>query len=166
MSLVAWVDQPLEEARLLNPAFLGAIVWACTEGYGSETAKGLPYALAFVALPVVLHRPTRDTLPSGIRSSLPLWLSDNPRALVGFAERASSLVPAVKAALLFASKGGLLSIADGRLIAQRRPKVMKTVEAETTDEVRQCFGKGRFVGRWFARAGNVDTVMALWGVAP
>ena len=165
MSLATWADQPLEEARLLNPAFLGALLWACASGHAQEKGR-LPYPLAFLALPIVLHRATRTVLPRGIRTSLPAWLGAHPRVLVGFQERAGALVPATKSALLFATSNGLISVVDEGVRAAPRPRAMASFERETTDEVRECLKKARFVGRWFAQAGSATTVMALWGVTP
>jgi hypothetical protein len=166
MSLAAWAEQPAEEARLLNPAFVGALAWACADGHAKEDDEGFPYPLVFVALPVVLHQPTRAALPRDTRTSLAAWLVGHPRALVGFAERAAALVPTVKSALLLAFGNGLLTMAGGRVHAGRRPRPMTSFEGQATDEVRACLKRGRFVGQWFARAGSPATVMALWGVAP
>lgn len=166
MSLATWADQPLEEARLLNPAFLGALLWACAAGHAEEGNEGLPYPLAFVALPIVLHRATRAALPRDTRTSLPAWLVAHPRALVGFAERAGALVPATKGALLFAAGNGLFAVTDEGIRAAPRPRSMTSFERGATEEVRECLKKARLVGRWFARAGSAATVMTLWGVAP
>ena len=166
MSLAAWAEQPAEEARLLNPAFLGALAWACAGGHAKEDDEGFPYPLVFVALPVVLHRPTRAALPRDTRTSLAAWLVGHPRALVGFAERAAALVPTVKSALLFASGNGLLTMTNERVRAGQRPRVMTSFDRQATDEVRDCLKRGRFVGQWFAKAGPAERVMVLWGVAP
>lgn len=166
MSLPDWGEQPREEARLLNPAFIAALLWACADGHGAETGTGLPYPLSFIALPVVLHRPTRTTLPSTKRTSLAAWLGANPRALVGFSDRASALVTIVKAGLLFGCREGLLAMEHERVHAGSRPRSISSFERDTTDEVNDCLKRARFVGRWFAGAGPSGTVMALWGVSP
>lgn len=166
MSLHAWDDQSREEARLLNPAFIAALIWACAEGYGTELGTGLPYPLSYIAIPVVLHRPTRTTLPSSIRTSLAAWLSTHPRALVGFSGRASTLVPVVKAGLLFGCREGLINMDHEGVYASPRPRTLASFERKTTDEVKDCLKRARFIGRWFAGAGQTGTVMALWGVSP
>ena len=48
MSATTWVERPPEQARLLNPAFVGATIWSCARGYASVRETELPYALAFV----------------------------------------------------------------------------------------------------------------------
>ena len=95
MSTTPWVERPPEQARLLNPAFVGVTIWACARGYASVREIGLPYALSFVAVPITLHKATREDLPRSTRTSMASWLAENPRALVGFAERARAVVPLV-----------------------------------------------------------------------
>ena len=166
MSTTTWSDRPLEQARLLNPAFLGLLTWSCAKGYSSVDASGLPYALAFVSMPVVLHKHTREMLPKSTRTSLAAWLGENTQVQVGFADRARALVPLVKEGILFASSGKVVSMAEGRIKAAKRPRSMAKFEREATDEVNSCVKKAGFLGKWFANAGDYTTVMALWGVAP
>lgn len=92
MSTTPWSERPPEQARLLNPAFLGTTVWSCAKGYASIDKHGLPYALSFMVVPIVLHKATRECLPRTPRTSMASWLGDNPRAQVGFAERARALL--------------------------------------------------------------------------
>jgi hypothetical protein len=165
MSTTPWIGRPPEQARLLNPAFIGATIWSCARGYASVDDRGLPYALAFVAVPVVLHKATREALPRTTRTSMVSWLAENPRAQVGFPDRARALVPSVKEAVLFASNG-ILMLQEARLSAGDRPRSMARFVREATDEVRACIKKAEFVGKWFAGSGHYTTVMALWGVAP
>jgi Family of unknown function (DUF6521) len=42
MSTPIWSDRSVEQARLLNPAFLAALLWSCSEGYSSVTERGIP----------------------------------------------------------------------------------------------------------------------------
>lgn len=169
MSISAWRDQALEQARLLNPAFLGALVMEAARGYEEETVnkQGVPYALAFVALPVVLHKPTRDALPKQVRTSVAAWVVEHPEAQVGFPERAAALVPLIKDAILLASRGGLISSEGVRLkAAGNRRSLGEYSRSCQSLEVQECLKKAMFVGRWFALAGEATTVMALWGVRP
>lgn len=166
MTLGPWSERPLEQARLLNPAFLGTLLWSCARAYTTTAKQPQPYALSFLAVPVVLHKSTRESLPTSTRTSLVSWVGENPRAVVGFAERAGSLVPLVKEAVLFASNGGLLQIRESRVVAEARPRSMARCEREASDEVKACIRKAEFLGKWFALSGDYTTVMALWGVAP
>ena len=122
--------------------------------------------LAFVAVPIVLHKMTREGLPNTTRTSMASWLGENARAQVGLADRARALVPLVKEAVIFASNGAMLTIHESRLVTSDRPRSMARFEREATDEVKDCIKKAEFVGKWFAGSGDYTTLMALWGVAP
>jgi hypothetical protein len=166
MTTAPWNERPLEHARLLNPAFLSMLLWGCARGYSLEANANQPFALSFLVAPVVLHKSTRESLPTTTRTSLVGWLGENPQVLVGFFQRAKSLIPLVKEALLFASNGRLIRVEDARVVAGNRPRSMARFEREATDEVRACIKKAEFMGKWFAFSGEYTTVMALWGVAP
>jgi hypothetical protein len=164
MTIVSWSDRPVEQARLLNPAFLAALIWSCAEGYGSIDEQGIPYPLSFVAMPIVLHKSTRESLPRNISSSLPAWLGEQPQVHVRFAERATSLVPFVKEGVLFGANGQMLNVSSSRIMAALKPRSMARFLRESSNEVKDCMKKAKFVGRWFASSGDYTTVMALWGV--
>jgi len=166
MTIISWSDRPIEQARLLNPAFFAALIWSCAEGYDSIDAQGIPYPLSFVAMPVVLHKSTRESLPRAITTSLAAWLGENAQAHIRFTERAISLVPLVKEGVLFGINGQLLNLSSSRIVAAPKPRSMARFLRESSDEVRDCVKKAKFVGRWFAASGDYTTVMALWGVMP
>jgi hypothetical protein len=166
MTIASWSDRPVEQARLLNPAFLAALIWSSAEGYGSIDDQGIPYPLLFVAMPVVLHKSTRESLPQSSRTSLAAWIGKNPQVHVRFGERASSLVPLVKEGVIFGTNGKLLTVPSTRIIAAKRPRSMASFLKEASGEVNDCITKAKFVGRWFASSGDYTTVMAFWGVAP
>jgi hypothetical protein len=166
MSNLAWPDRSVEQARLLNPAFLAALLWACTEGYSSIAEQGIPYPLLFVAMPVTLHKATRENLPRTARTSLAAWLVQNPQAHVLFAERATALVPLIKEGILFGANGQLIELSSSRILASTQPRSMKSFLLQASEEVKDCMKKAKFVGKWFASSGDHTTIMALWGVTP
>lgn len=166
MSLSQWSQRPKEHARLLNPAFLAALTWAVARGYRHVAREGLPYPLVFVALPIVLHKATREALPRDTRTSLVTWISNHSNVKVCFTERAMSLMPLVKECILFGTQGHLITMSAFRITSARRPGSMSGFLDESSDEVRDCMNKAELIGRWFASHGDHITVMALWGVAP
>lgn len=166
MSIPPWAERPVEHARLLNPAFLGALLWSCANGYASSSDDVQPYLLSFLVPPIILHKATRETLPTSTRTSLAAWLGERTEVHVGFAERATALVPLVKEALIFAANGTLLRLERARVHASSRPRAITRFEREASDEVKDCLRKAAFVGKWFAVSGSYTTVMALWGVSP
>ena len=57
-----------EAANLFNPAFVGAVLLSAIVSYQKKKSAGLPYALAFLILPVVLHAETRASLMDAKRA--------------------------------------------------------------------------------------------------
>lgn len=163
-----WNELAPEEQALLNPAFVGLIGHQVASGFQRESGRGLPFVLAFVAVPVVLHAHTRKSIPGNIRSSMAAWLDAHPEALLGFPERAAALVSHVREGLLFATRHGAASInADGAVMPNPLTRTWaSTVRQLPSSEVHECAKSALFVGRWFGLAGTEATIMALWGVRP
>lgn len=156
-----WTERPVEEASLFNPAFLAVLVNEAATGHDKEAGVGLPYALAYLLVPVVLHEPTRRTLPRGVTTSTAAWLRDHGSERAHVGELAVALVPNVRESLRFGLRHGALEWRSGALGApalRRRPPNSSTVE---TDE---CRARARFCGRWFAQTGDTADVLELWGL--
>jgi hypothetical protein len=154
-------------AHLLNPSFCGLLLRAVVAEYVRESKEGLPFALAFLVLPVVLHKATRDALPTSVATSLLGWLQDHPEARVGFAERTRSLVPFTQEALRFVLGRGVLALDDGGALRPGAARIRSsTTLEEESEEVRACLQRARLLGRWFARGGNASVIFRLWGIAP
>lgn len=166
-AMTAWSQRPTEERALLNPAFCGMLLWQASGGYATIANTGLAVEAAFLVLPLVLHRETREALPAAITTSLAVWLDQHPLIRARFPQRAQTLVPFSQEALLFGGLHGLLLFANGFVTPEAaRRKVVNAVLKTGTDEVRACAKKAEFIGRWFAKAGTPATIMALMGVKP
>ncbi|ODS31885.1 MAG: hypothetical protein SCARUB_02999 [Candidatus Scalindua rubra] len=162
-----WIKRPKEEAYLLNPPFCCLLVTASTIGYTSVENQGLPFSLPFLILPIVLHKQTRETLPRKITTSLAAWLEENQHAKILYYERVKSLLPYVREAMLFGGLHNWLDLKNGdRISTSKTDRDIGNFVNKATDEVKECVKHTHFVGRWFANAGSVETVMALWGVRP
>lgn len=165
--MTSWAERSLEERNLLNPGFCAMLVWQAAQGYSSERPLPLSIGLSFLVLPFVLHKETRESLPTNIRTSLPTWLAEHPIVRTRLGERASRLRAFTKEALIFGGSHGLLAVAqDGvRANANMKRRVRVALKA-TSDEVRDCAKRAEFLGRWLEKAGGPETVMALLGVRP
>ena len=162
-----WADRVREEAYLLNPAFSAINLTASLDGYVSVATTGMPFPMSFLVLPVVLHRPTRERLPTSTRTSMPAWLQEHAEARVSFFERVTSLRPHTREALHFGLRHGLLRTGEaGALRAAPQPTRVKRMLDKMTGEARECGLKARFVGKWLASTGSPATAMALWGIRP
>lgn len=162
MSLALWSKRPPEEANLFNPALLGLLASEFIKEYVKAKGSPCPFALPFCALPVALHGKTRAVLPSSTVTSLYTWRERNPEALVGYADRAKSLRPAVQEAIRFCIDRDVLMIAlDGGLSLGKAPvSATKKFELTLTRDAQECIGTARLLGRWFAKAGTTSTILA------
>lgn len=163
-----WTSRVVEEANLFNPAFCAALIAKAASEFSKKTAASLPFALAFLVLPVVLHQGTRRALPGSTITSLLAWIQDHREHLVGFPNRVQHLSGITREALVFGVQHGTLTLAaDGAL--RPGPQYKSATDKRTdlfTDEARDCVERAGFLGRWFASAGTTPTIFAAWGVTP
>lgn len=165
--MTRWSDGTLEERMLLNPAFCANLLWHFAAA-GSETGRRqMTFVESFLVLPIVLHRSTRESLPRSTRTSLSVWLDENPLWKASVAARAKTLVPFTKDALLFAGIHQFIRLQNDTVFADLtwRRRVNAALRLSTS-EAQVCAKKANFVGSWFSGAGNATTVMALIGVRP
>jgi hypothetical protein len=164
-----WSKRPPEEQRLLNPSFCALLLWssACGHAVADQGQSGIAFEKCFLVLPMVLHRETRESLPTKLTTSLPVWIGRNPLALSTIADRARSLIPFTKEALRFGGAYGMLQFNETTIHANPdwKRRVATTLK-DTSDEVRECAKRAQFIGRWFAKTGNAETVLSLLGVQP
>ncbi|MEU2168050.1 three component ABC system middle component [Micromonospora chersina] len=160
--MTAWADRPPIVAAMLNPALIAAILASTADGYRKESGQTLPWPLSFIVVPLVLHRGTRQALPSSTRTHLATWTSKHPLLRAGFPPRAQGLVQPVKEGLRFGLAHGVLSLeGDGLQGKIRRPRGFQMPE-----ELADILRRASFVGRWLAKIDNTATVFAVFGVTP
>lgn len=157
-----WSKRPPIVAAMLNPALIAVIIASAADGYRKESERALPWPLSFVIAPLVLHRGTRQALPSTTSAHLATWASRNPVLRAGFPPRAQGLVDPVKEGLRFGLAHSVLSVeGDGLHGRTRRARGF-----QVPDELAEILRKSSFAGRWMAKIDNVATVFAVLGVAP
>lgn len=162
-----WGVRPREQANLFNPAFLALLIERSAKGHEERSGNGLPWPLVALALPVVLHKETREALPERVTSSMAAWTGANPLLVAPLIDRARSLGPLVRESLLFGLSHQLVILEGDRLrsgsLAKRKPN---SPWREPTDDFRSCATAASFFGRWCAVSGLPATVFALWGARP
>jgi hypothetical protein len=159
-----WAERPFEIRNLFNPAFCGVVLFRALAGYEEEDGAGMPFSLVLLVLPLCLHKDTRVVLADNARGYFLKVVEKNPRILVGFAKRATHLLPFALEALGFLmDRGCFLVTEDGRLRTVDH-RVRKKITG--TDESIACQRVARFVGREFARVGDRGTVYTSLGVRP
>ena len=164
-----WVDRTREVRNLINPAFCSVILRQSVEGYSSVASGGaLPLTLSFLVLPLVLHKRTRNHLPTSVATSLHAWLERVPQAKVGFPERAQSTVRYTREAMVFGTSCKLLTLTDSGIGLVAGSKGVRGLSAykTTSSEVKNCIEKAALVGKLFGRAGSPASIYAVLGVKP
>lgn len=161
-----WLSRSKEAANLFNPAFCCAVLSATVCNYSQQDNLGMPFPLAFIVLPVILHKQTRNALPYNTRTSLAAWLEEKPYARIQFYERAISLKPFVREAILYGVTSDWLAIESGRLKTKLTDSKFKNFLQLMDGEARECVLRARLVGKWFAVAGSAETILSLWEVNP
>jgi hypothetical protein len=167
--MIPWADRPPEVANLLNPAFCGQVIFRCVQSHFDESdGAAMSYPLAFLVLPLILHRDTRETMREN-RRYFAVWLNGNQHVKIGFAQRARSLVPYAREALTFLQQARIISVSDSNAMIipgaarLRRPRGRRFTEG---DETKACLSRSAQLGKWFARANSPATIYALLGVMP
>lgn len=165
-----WEQRPVELANMVNPAFCSMLLHSTIDSFYKKTQFGLDYSLAFLVLPLVLHRPTREAVPLKPRSSLPDWVNVNRQKLALFPGRAQQLVPYTREALMFGIQQGFIEISnEGRNVGKLKPTsmVLRPVpEWHQGSEPLDCARKARIIGDWFAEYGDGSVLFQLFGVRP
>src|SRR4051794_26851140 len=105
-----WPTRVVEEANLFNPAFCATLLAKSAEEFAKKGNRPLPFAIAFLILPIVLHSGTRAALPGSTVTSLLSWVQDNRDQLVDFAQRVGRLQPITREALLFGAQHETLTL--------------------------------------------------------
>jgi hypothetical protein len=165
--MTPWAERSIEERNLLNPGFCSMLLWHAAHGYASERSISMAIEISFLVLPFVLHKETRESLPTNIRTSMPTWLAEHPIVRTRLGERAATLRAFTKESLIFGGSHGLLALAQEgvRANADMKKRVNAALKA-TSDEVRDCAKRAEFLGKWLEKAGGPETVMTLLGVRP
>lgn len=160
-----WSSRPPDVANLFNPAFCALLLSRLSLGYHSKAAAGLPYALAFLAMPILLHPASVSQLPNTSRTNLHGWLLSNSSVTIGFPERAAALVPVVREALAFGMTYKILVLdVHGNIAPSATSKNMRKWDQ---DDYNSTYAKNaQLLGKLLAQVTDVATIFALFGIRP
>lgn len=159
-----WDLRPVEIRNLFNPAFCGLVLFRALAAYEDEDARGMPFSLALLILPLCLQRDARETLARANRSYFLKIVAANPQMLVDLPKRTTDLLPFAFEALGVLMQLGALTVApDGRLQTVREG-VRKGIDG--TSESISCQRVAKFLGREFAQIGDRVTIYTTLGVRP
>ncbi|WP_447985730.1 three component ABC system middle component [Nitrospira sp. Nam74] len=159
-----WDQRPFEIRNLFNPAFCGLVLFRAMQGYEEEDLRGMPFSLCLLILPLCLHKDSRETLAGSTRTYLLKITESNPQVQVGFAERATAMLPYAFEGLGLLMERKCISLGDNGRLRAVPNKVRKSVVG--TDETKSCQRVARFLGKEFARIADRVTVYTTFGVRP
>ena len=148
---------------MLNPALVAAILAAATEEYLRLSKKPMPAPYVFLIVPIVLHRDTRESLPSSNRSHWSTWAANNPLLMVGFPLRALAMRENVREGLRFALRCGALEIDENGALSG---KLADNARPAPRGDVRALIAAAGRVGRWLTKLDQPATAFAILGVRP
>ena len=150
--------------NLFNPAFCGLVLFRAMQGYEEKDARGMPFSLSMLILPLCLHKDSREVIAVCNRSYLLKITAENPQIQVGFADRATAMLPYAFEGFGLLMERGCISITDDGRIKTVPDKVRKSVKG--TDETKSCQRVARFLGKEFARIADRVTVYTTFGIRP
>ena len=160
-----WTDRSPEVAYSLNPAFCGMVVGECVAEYAKAAARAMPCSLPYLALPMVLHKKTRESMPSTTRKRMHPWLAENQWARLGFDLRARAMVQYTREALIFLINSGVITVTPAGSFAAGSERKAAGLGGGSP-EVLDCAKKAMIAGRWFAPYDDPAEIFRMWGVKP
>ena len=163
---VPWAQRPVEEARIFNPAFCGELIGRTVCEYHRPRQAGLGVAIAFVVLPLTLHRPTRDALPRLASKTFVGWVAEHEALLAELPGRCRYLRPVSREALMFAVRHQLLTIDGDGLVPGKEPVRLRHQLVASTDEADAIRRAAGLLGRWFSRQNSQTSILQGMGVTP
>lgn len=155
--------QTFEVFNLFNPAFCGAVIATVVEAYQSESNKAFPFPVAYLLLPVLLTKETRDTLPVSVKQPMHAWIQNNPKVRIGFGPRCKDLLNISHDAITFLLQTKYLRMSNDSDLILLKPLKIKNL---TSDEVQHIMKKAVLLGKWLAHSGSPCTIFTMWGVRP
>lgn len=159
----AWLSRPIEVANLFNPAYCALIIRACSASYKQAAGVGLPFALSFLALPLVLHPMLSVHLPATARTKLHVWLQEKPEVKFAFPRRVLETNCYTREALHFGIvHRGLAITKAGRIV----PGKAKPAASSSNSSVTQAQLRAALIGKLFAQVDDATGVFAMFGVRP
>ncbi len=146
---------------MLNPALLALVTAAAAVEYERAEGGPMPWPLAYLVAPMVLHRGTREALPRDTRTHLANWLAAYPVLHAGFSRRSHALAGVVREGIRFGLAHSVLTVdVFGRLSGDLDARSSRGTE---TGEI---INRAGFVGKWLTKIDRPATAFVLLGVAP
>ncbi|MDN2582194.1 three component ABC system middle component [Aquibium sp. ELW1220] len=159
-----WSQRPIEIRNLFNPAFCGLLMHRAIMGFRDKDARGMPFSLSLLILPLCLHQGSREILKAGNKSYLLKVVAEHPELLVGFAGRCTDTLPFTLEGLGVLMQYQALSVDDEGRLLPGQVKVIAAVNG--SDETKACQRVAAYLGKQFALIGDRGTIYTTLGIRP
>lgn len=136
-----------EAVALFNAVFTSELLVNACWSKAQAGGGGLEWPTVFLILPLTLHPPTRESLPSQRRITLARWAVRQPDLLADMEHRVATMVQPTKRAIRHGMRAGRLGLDGTTLVAVKRPR---TPASDWPDELRLSARAARFCGQWFS----------------
>jgi hypothetical protein len=147
---------PLSEIEIVqNPALCAFVLWQFGIGHQSDEERSAILPLAFLVLPLILHRPTLEMINSTRKASgLALFaakLGEEREALFAVHERALALRRLTLESIGMGIAGRLLTLDyEGAMLRANAPEP-DARRAILPERIRSFSGAAEKIGHWFSK---------------
>lgn len=162
---IGWTERNTIVANLFNPAFCGEIIRATAKEYNKHTNTNFPYAFAFLVLPILLHKATRERMPRSVRTYYFVWVEQNDDLFFDFPKRTRSMVKYTKEALLFLLAHNKIELNEKAEILASDEKV-KTINKDEYQEYNDILKKAEMLGKWLSSTSDVKSIYSFLRITP
>jgi hypothetical protein len=165
--MTALSSSRLNELELVqNPAIGAYLLWQFTLGYQEDGAEAAPLLLAFLVLPMLLHRPTFEAVASTRKTSgLPLFAAkfDKEReTLVELHGRARQLRPLTLQSIGVASTSRLIRIDyEAAALHGYALDLLNSKKPSIPERLKGFAASANKIGYWFSKLGIVQIASTL-----
>ncbi|CDZ48121.1 three component ABC system middle component [Neorhizobium galegae] len=159
-----WVNRPIEIRNLFNPAFCGLVLHRAIASFQEKDARGIPFSLSLLILPLSLQQGSREILQAGSRSYLLKVIAEHPELLVGFSDRCADVLPFTFEGLGLLMHVGALTVTTEGFLVPGDSRVVKSVNG--SEESKACQRVAAYLGKQFALIGDRGTIYTTLGIRP
>lgn len=163
---LGWSERPTEEANNFNPAFCGELLCRSVGEYYKKAGTPMSVVLAFVVLPLALHRGSRDQLPKMASTAFAGWVATHDNIIAELPLRVERLRPVVREAMIFSIRQNRLAVQGGGLVPGSSKLSSTTKATISTNDTDQARSAAMLLGRWFGAQGDAPSVLQGFGVLP
>lgn len=160
-----WEERNTIVANLFNPAFCGEVIRTVAYSYNKHSDTKFPFVFAFISLPILLHKRTRNEMPRSIRTYFFVWVEKNDSLFFDFPKRTKGMVQFTKEAIMFLLTHKKIRLTDEGGIDTDgvRPKASKNPDA---DEYNDIIKKAEMLGKWLAITSEPRSIFSFFRITP